>query len=289
MWNLNSIVAAFVLASVGFVSNADEREVLEVLVTPYNVTIDSGASKSMSARVVYSDGYEHQTEGVTWHSTNPEVAPISENGVVFGIETGLSLVTATYQGVQSSDHATVKVGESTVQELTIDFPTRNMVAGETKQATANAVFTDGTESDVTTAVKWETVNSSSIISVDDKGLVTAHKDGYGVLKAHADNLSSDGIRIDVSETESEYEWIIPFPNNTTMAVGSQFTPSIKGFHNSGKLIDIEEIEGWIIDDSSIVRASSDNGSIIAVGTGTTTAYPIAVGLQAVEPVVINVE
>ncbi len=289
MWKLKSLVVASIISAVSVPAIAEEREVLEVFVAPYNVTIDSGVSKPMMARVLYSDGYEMYPEGVVWHSSNPEVSPISENGVVFGVKSGLSLISATYKGVDSSQPATVKVGEAIIDEITVEFTHRNMLVGDTQQAKAQATYSDGSQEDVTNSVQWQVVNSAQELSVTDEGVVTAHEEGYGLLIARADGVRSQEIRIDVSEGQSDFQWVMPFPNQTTMAVGSQFTPSIRGLTNSGSLVDIKEIDGWVIENPSIVRASADNQAILAVGVGSTIVYPIAAGLQSIEPVTVTVE
>ncbi|MGL6258690.1 Ig-like domain-containing protein [Vibrio sp. WXL210] len=289
MWKLNSLVAASLVSAFSVSAVAEEREVLEVFVTPYNVTIDSGVSKPMSARVLYSDGYELHPEGVEWKSSNPEVAPISDNGVVFGVKTGLSLVTATYKGVNSSDHATVKVGEATIDEITVEFPIRNMVVGDSLQAEAYATYSDGTQGEVTNSVQWQVVTAAKELTVDDAGLVTAHQEGYGLLIARADGVRSQEIRIDVAESQSDFQWVMPFPSSTTMAEGSQFTPSIRGLHNNGSMVDVDTIDGWVIENQSIVRPTPDNQAIMAISTGTVKVYPIAAGLQTIEPVVVTVE
>ncbi|MBY5945127.1 Ig-like domain-containing protein [Photobacterium rosenbergii] len=289
MWKLKNLFLISIFGALSTPGIAQEREVLEVFVSPYNVTIDSGVSKPMAVRVLYSDGYEMYPQGVTWHSSNPEVSPISENGVVFGVKSGLTLISATYKGVNSSQPATVKVGEAVIDEITVEFPHRNMVVGESQQAQAQATYSDGSQQDVTSSVQWQVVNSSKELTVSEDGVVTAHEEGYGLLIARADGVRSQEIRIDVSEGQSEFQWVMPFPSSTTMAVGSQFTPSIRGLHNSGSIMDINEIDGWVIDNPSIVRATPDNQAITAVGKGTAIVYPIAAGLQSIEPVTVTVE
>ncbi|MGR5065703.1 Ig-like domain-containing protein [Photobacterium sp. DNB22_13_2] len=289
MWKLNKLVVASIIGAMSVSVLAEEREVLEVFVAPYNVTIDTGVSKPMTARVLYNDGYEMYPEGVVWHSSNPEVSPISENGVAFGVKSGLTLISATYKGVNSSQPATVKVGEAVIDEITVELAHRNMAVGETQQAQAQATYSDGSQQDVTNSVEWQVVNSSQELTVTDEGLVTAHEGGYGLLIARADGVRSQEIRIDVNESQSEFQWVMPFPNKTTMAVGSQFTPSIRGLHNSGSLVDIETIDGWVIDNPSVVRATAGNQAITAIGVGSATVYPIAAGLQAIEPVIVTVE
>ncbi|GAL15635.1 Ig-like repeat domain protein 3 [Vibrio astriarenae] len=286
---VKQLLTASVISALSVSAVAEEREILEVFVAPYNVTIDSGVTRPMSARVFYSDGYEMQPEGVIWTSTNPEVAPISENGVVFGAKKGLSLISATYKGVEAASPATVKVGGAVIEELSVEFPIRNMVVGDSLQAEAYATFSDSTQEDVTESVQWQTVNSSQELSVDDTGLVTAHQEGYGLLIARAEGVRSEQIRIDVTEGQSEFDWIMPTPSSTTMSPGSQFTPSIRGWHNSGSMKNIDHIDGWVIDNPNIVRATPDNQAIVALAAGSAVVYPIAAGLQSIEPVVVTVE
>lgn len=71
--------------STGGTSQPDKKEVESITVSPTSMTIRVGASRKVTATVKPSDADD---KSVTWHSTNPSVAEVEDDGTVTGIAKG---------------------------------------------------------------------------------------------------------------------------------------------------------------------------------------------------------
>ena len=61
-----------------------------------------GRTFQMTANARFSDGGKDVTSAASWESSNPKVGPISSSGLLTGLATGSTVVTATYQGQSGS-------------------------------------------------------------------------------------------------------------------------------------------------------------------------------------------
>lgn len=57
-----------------------------------------GRTFQMTATARFSNGGQDVTSAASWESSNPSVAPITPGGLLTGLATGTTIVTATYQG-----------------------------------------------------------------------------------------------------------------------------------------------------------------------------------------------
>lgn len=61
-----------------------------------------GRTFQMTATARFSNGGQEVTSAASWESSNPSVGPISSGGLLTGLATGTTVVTATYQGKSGS-------------------------------------------------------------------------------------------------------------------------------------------------------------------------------------------
>ena len=61
-----------------------------------------GRTFQMTATARFSNGGQDVTSAASWESSNPSVGPISSGGLLTGLTTGTTVVTATYQGMSGS-------------------------------------------------------------------------------------------------------------------------------------------------------------------------------------------
>ena len=93
------------------------KAVATVSVTPSQVTLMVGATEDLTVVSRSSDGEVLTGRPVTFSSDNPEIATISETGVVTGVGPGLTVVTATVEGRS----ATVNVDVTALPASRLDF------------------------------------------------------------------------------------------------------------------------------------------------------------------------
>ncbi len=154
---------------------------------PVSVTVSSvqgsmpkGTSQPLSATETFSDGTTKDvTSTATWSSSNPAVGSVSPGGVFSATGTGSTTVSATIDGLSGQTTVTVL---ASVSYLVVN-PTFSVLGpNQTKQLSATARLTDGSQLTVTRLVRWSTVFGCGA-SISSTGLVTAGRYGAGAFTA----------------------------------------------------------------------------------------------------------
>ena len=128
---------------------------------------------------------EDANKHITWTSSNPSVATVSDRGLVTAIGEGKATISASavYGGEKSTFDVTVtrKVLALAIEgseEVLYNTPTKYNVV-----TTPAGIPTDG-------KVEWST-SDPSVFTVDTEGVVTAHSMSVATLKATADGVSAE--------------------------------------------------------------------------------------------------
>lgn len=271
---------------------AEEKTVVEVMVSPYNVTMNEGDARTMSAHVVYSDGsYDstHISNGdleVSWRSSNEDVTPISSNGTIFAKSTGVAHIYASVEGFESPAPATVSIDGASVEDLSLSMRTTNLQLGGEEPIEATALLSNGEEQVVTGEVDWSVTTSNNSFKVED-GKVIALNEGYGYIVGRYQDSRSVPLQVQVSS--ADYLDVIVTPSSTTMAPDSLFTPSIVAFDSDLNQVTIDPADvSYRISDRSVVLPIA-NGVLKAVGPGVAEVYVTAEFTESSNPLIITVE
>ena len=79
-----------------------------IAVTPANASINNGATQQFTATGTYSDGsMQNLTSSVTWNSSSTSVATITSGGLVTGVGTGSTTISATSGSISGSTNLSV--------------------------------------------------------------------------------------------------------------------------------------------------------------------------------------
>jgi trimeric autotransporter adhesin len=141
------------------------------------------------------------------------------------------------------------------------------------QLGATAIYSDGTNRDITSLATW-TSGSTNIATVSDalatKGLVNAASPGDSQIEAQYQNVSGMTTVIVSSAVLTS---IVVGPAAPTIAVGQtqQFTAT--GSFSDGSLLDITTFVTWTSSDTGVGDVSNADGSrgqATAFGSGTAT-------------------
>jgi uncharacterized repeat protein (TIGR02543 family) len=117
--------------------------------------------------------------GVLWTSSNPSVVIVDENGLIRAVGTGTATVTVTTVdgGKQKTGEITVKnADEITSSCVQMDRTTAKLAVGETLRLYANSTPN-------ALSVRWVS-NNTSVLTVDENGLVTAVSPGAATVDAY---------------------------------------------------------------------------------------------------------
>jgi hypothetical protein len=148
---------------------------------------------ALTAAVLGTDGEPALGRAVTWSSSNPAVATVSNAGVVAGITNGTTTISATSEGVAGTTTITV-FGSPVIATVTVTpvAPSAAFFAvGETGTFAATAKAGSGTTIGGITPV-WVS-SSPGVATITQAGVVTVVGAGKTTLTATVDN----GIGVDV--------------------------------------------------------------------------------------------
>ena len=136
------------------------------------------------------------TEGktISWYSSNEKIATVDQNGLVLGLSEGEVWIAATTDDQSAFDMVAVQVDTPKTLEITPDGGLLDL--DETLQLSALVNSKD--PGDLT--ILWSSENDS-IVSVDENGLVTAHKSGSVSVSAAVESAPecTDSVLITVSD------------------------------------------------------------------------------------------
>ena len=148
----------------------------------YSIDIDS--TLQLTATVLPDDA---RNKAIKWTSTEPEVATVSADGLVKGISTGKTTITATsISGENVTASCAITVLPRKASSISIDRKTIELELESSDTLTATVYPEDADDKSVT----WKS-NSPKIAQVDQEGRVTALSVGTAIITA----TTNDGTNI----------------------------------------------------------------------------------------------
>ncbi len=244
--------------------NGEEVVGLSVNIGVPELPVDTSSQKT--ANITKADGsLVLNTDLVTWSSSDPQIATISNSALREGVVTGLSVgktdIKATLGSFESEEEElTVNTAEPT--SLTIAPENQSIVNLLNQQFTAEADFTDGTLNlPVTDTVTWS-VDNGNIARISNEeptfGLLTALNPGTVEVKARFEDLDLEDTTtlevLDVELTEVIIDAIDP-----SVVVGETLKLSANGVFEDGETRDITDLVTWDSTESTIARINNDFG------------------------------
>ncbi|MFT3698693.1 MAG: Ig-like domain-containing protein [Kofleriaceae bacterium] len=252
--------------------------ILQSIVMPSSLTVPKGLTLPLVATGMYSDGSSVDiTNAVTWASSAPAIASVSNLaghlGLVTGNAVGDATVTATYGGqtVTTQVHVTAAL----LQSLSFASSTMTLPRGLTAPIVATGVYSDGSVADLTKSVTW-TSSAPAIATVSsviaNAGLVTGVAQGTATITA---SLSGKTATTTVTVTSAILS-SIQLPSQLTVPKGLSVPVIATGVYSDGSLADITTSVTWSSSAPAVASVSGVAGSIgvvtgNAVGSATVTA------------------
>ncbi len=127
---------------------------------------------------------------VTWSSSDPEIAAVSEIGVVTAVKAGVAIITATTSnGIEATCTVTVEPLIILVTSITLDQETIAAEPGNVIQLIATVEPEDATDK----TIIWKS-SDENVATVNEEGVVTVLSEGTAVITATA----ADGSGVSAS-------------------------------------------------------------------------------------------
>lgn len=194
-----------------------------------NISLQTGYTNYLTATVSPS---QIAAKGVTWRTSNPSVAAVSNNGSTSATVTGMGLGVATITATTSdgmSASCTVTVGVP-VSEVYITYTTATASTGKTVPLSASVSPANATNQ----GIKWSSSNTN-VATVNDSGLVTTWCAGYATITATAADGSGKSAScaltvtgVDVTHVPTATPSPTPAPPTPTLVPGTTATPPAGG-------------------------------------------------------------
>ncbi len=143
---------------------------VSIAVSPANLTLSPGASRSMTAIGTFSDNSTVDlTTSVVWSSSDTAAVVLSNasgsKGALSAVDVGTATVSATLGGIAGS--TTVTVADATLTEIVVEPIAVSVPAGQAVRYTATAIFSDNSQRDVTNQATWS--SSDEMVAILEGG------------------------------------------------------------------------------------------------------------------------
>lgn len=233
-----------------------------------NTSIAKGSSTNFTVTGIYSDGTSQDlTETVSWSSSATNIAQVDNSAGTKGNtstyptgqgETGISTITASYDGQDAS--VTLTVTAATLSTITIAPGNASIAKGRTQDYTATGTYTDGSTQNITSAVTWNSANTSivEISNGTNKGRATAADVGSSTITASLGIVSSNSATLEV--TAATLVSLAINQGDDSISKGSSKSYTVTGTYTDDSTQNLTDSVTWESTDTNIVTISNANGS-----------------------------
>lgn len=245
------------------VSNVIPTLVTIVVTPPAPAIVGVRATQQFVATGTYSDGSNQiVTTSVTWSSSAPKVATISNaagsQGLATSVGVGSSTITATMGSVSGSTSLTVNAAPLVSIAVTPTSPT--IALGTNQQFTATGTYSDGSTQNITTSVTWSSATPKvATISntAGSQGLATSVAAGASSITAASGTISGSTM-LTVSAATLVSMTISPVAPTIPLGTTQQFTAT--GTFSDGSTQNITTSVTWSSGTPKVATISNAAGS-----------------------------
>jgi uncharacterized protein YjdB len=258
----------------------------QVALTRKADTVDVDESVQLSAIIPSAPG--SVAPSVAWSSSDPNVAIVTQNGVIFALKSGRTIVTATSHG--QSDATTVTVRPS-VREVAFDTDSLAISVSQSVKLPYRVLDSDGNKVDLSThKVEWIT-SDAQVVPLTGDATVTGRSIGT------ADLL----LRVDRKEATTRVK---VFAKPVAKVVASPTSLKIGVAQNATLTVTTYDVQDNVLTGRTLTYSSSDqtiayvnaNGVVTGVANGQaaitvtadgkkSTSVPVTVGAGPANPTV----
>ena len=195
-----------------------------VSVSPSTASIEEGETRRFRATAYESDGTEIPGKTFTWSSSNPSVATVSPSSgsstTARGVNAGSTTIRASVDGKSDTARLTVTEPPPVVDRVSVSPSTASIEEGDTRQFTATAYESDGTEIPGKT-FSWTSSNLSVATVSPSSGSSTTARGvnaGSTTIRASVDG-KSDTARLTVTEPPPVVDRVTVSPSSASIEEG----------------------------------------------------------------------
>lgn len=258
----------------GSVSLTIAPKLVSMTIAPTSATIAASTKQQFIATGTFSDNSVQTITGsVSWNSSKPAFATISDTsptkGLALGVLAGTTTITASSGNVSAT--ASLTVTSATATGLAISPSPASMALDVSQQFTATATFSDNTTQDVTNVATWSS-SSTQTASVTASGVVSAKRVTSTPVTISASFESQSGSS-SLTITADNLRSISISPQGG-IAPGTKVQFAATGTFDDGSTHNLTTQVTWGSSDATILKFLSPTGNTaqgLNPGTATVTA------------------
>lgn len=258
-----------------------------------------GGTLMFKAFALYTDGAQvelTESDELTWHSSDPDVASVSNATGEAGLLTALS-VGGTHVFAICNENGTLKesppvlvsVIQAGIVDMLLEPATANLPIGMQHAFVAMATFTDGSIGDVTDSVMWKS-SDPEVAAVNDMGVTTGFGLGVALITAQWQDVIASAPLTVTPQVLAELAIAPQEPAAVPVGLDREFT--VMGTFSDGSQLDMTTHPKvtWTSSDPAVasidqlgLATGADEG-----GTLITAVFDDASGQVASSPVLLSV-
>ncbi len=225
-------------------------------------TVPAGVEVQSTVTVLDGSGATLSGKTIGYQSSNPSVATVNSTGVVKGVVSGYTTISAIVDGKVGSKRVSVSGRVASSISITPNSP--SVSAGQSSQLTAKVLDQSGIEM-TGQPIAWQSANQA-VAQVSATGLVTAVAAGSAKVSASSGALSSS---VTVSVVNAPVASVQVTPASVSIAMGgSPAVLSATAFDASGNTLS-GRVATWSSQNPTVASVNS-SGMVTALGVGSTT-------------------
>lgn len=221
-----------------------------------SATLNTGSKLQLTATVLPVNATD---KSLTWSSSKPDVASVSETGLVSGLKSGATTIRVYCGPLSASCIITVKEAYVEVSGIELNLSSLTLREGDQARLEANVYPADATEGGVT----WSSDNTS-VATVSGLGVVKGVKKGTAQIFANAGAFSTSCT---VNVIEKEAEEVLPnsiYLDKQTLSLYRGEQTNVNATVNPSNATDKSVV--WTSSDPDVATVDR-NGNILATGKG----------------------
>lgn len=242
-------------------SQPAQKTLLSVTISPVDISVPLGKTQQLKATGTYSDSTSTElTSSVTWKSSDTTVASVSNSGLLTTLKKGSVTITVSSGSVSRTTTATVT--DPVLSTISVAPLNSSVAIGQSQQLSANAIYSDNSQRDVTSLVTWSS-GDTSVADVSATGLALAKKQGTAKINAKLETVTGTA---DLTVTPAVLTQVDVTPDLASIPTGADVQLVATGTFSDQSTQDLVNAQ-WTSADNGVATVT-ENGLVKGVTSGT---------------------
>jgi uncharacterized protein YjdB len=257
-------------SSSGTSVDVQRKPVVAVSLSLPSPALVAGATGQAVATPRDADGAPLSGRSIAWESSNSDIASVSDAGMISALLPGLSVISATSEGVRGeASLSVIEPPPSPVASVFVTLTATSLVVGQTANATATLRDANGNDL-AGRAVTWSSSNAS-VASVSSGGVVTSVTAGATNIIASSEGKSGSASLTVTASPPVPAAAVSVSPATPSVQAGTTIQLSAVVRDGNGNILTGRAVT-WVSSNSAVATVSASGlVSGITAGSSTITA------------------